>query len=105
MPAKEIIKTAEEKMNKSHHALQEKLHTIRTGRASVNQFEHLSVSYYGTPTPLNQVGNISIPEPRQIVIQPWDASVLPEIEKAITNSSLSVNPQNDGKLIRITIPP
>lgn len=105
MSSKEIINIAQEKMNKSHLSFQEKAQTIRTGRASANQFEHLSVLYYGTPTPLNQVGNVSIPEPRLVVIQPWDASVLPEIEKAIINSNLSLNPQNDGKLIRINIPP
>lgn len=105
MPAKAIIKTGQEKMEKSLHTLEEKMQTLRTGRASASQFEHLMVNYYDTPTPLNQVGNISIPEPRLVVIQPWDASILPEIEKAITNSNMSLNPQNDGKLIRITIPP
>lgn len=105
MPAKTIISQAKDKMNKSIHSLEEKLQSLRTGQASTQQFETLMVDYYGTPTPLKQIGNISIPEPRLVVIQPWDSSSLAAIEKAIINVNTSINPQNDGKLIRINIPP
>ena len=105
MPAKAIITQTKEKMQKSLISLEEKLGTLRTGRASANQYEHITVDYYGAPTPLNQVSNISIPEPRLVVIQAWDTTVLPAIEKAIMNSNMSVNPQNDGKVIRIQVPP
>lgn len=105
MPAKIIITHAKEKMTKSILSLEDKIKTLRTGRASIQQFEHISVEYYGTPTPLNQISNISIPEPKLVVIQPWDATSLSDIEKALIKSNPSINPQNDGKLIRINIPP
>lgn len=101
----EIIKTAKSKMSKSLNALDEEFKTIRTGRASAALFEPVKVEYYGTPTPLNQVATISVPEARLVVIQPWDKGLLNEIEKAIQKSELSVNPNNDGKVIRINIPP
>lgn len=94
-----------ERMKKSIEALKDDFNTIRTGRASAALFEKIKVDYYGEPTPLNQVATISIPEARLVVIQPWDKSVLAEIEKAIQKSELSLNPNNDGKLIRINIPP
>jgi ribosome recycling factor len=94
-----------ERMTKSIEALTDDFNTIRTGRASAALFEKIKVEYYGEPTPLNQVATISIPEARLVVIQPWDKSVLGEIEKAIQKSELSLNPNNDGKLIRISIPP
>lgn len=96
---------AEDKMSKSLAALSDDFNTIRTGRASASLFDKIRVDYYGQKTPLNQVAGISIPEARLVVIQPWDKSLLGEIEKAIQMSELSVNPNNDGKVIRISIPP
>ncbi|MBN1686738.1 MAG: ribosome recycling factor [Spirochaetales bacterium] len=96
---------ADEKMAKSVAALQDEFNTIRTGRASASLFDKIRVAYYGQKTPLNQVATISTPEARLVVIQPWDKSLLGEIEKAIQMSELSVNPNNDGKVIRISIPP
>lgn len=95
----------ENRMKKAVQNLQKELNTIRTGRASQAVFEHIRVDYYGQKTPLNQVASISVPEARLVVIQPWDKSILTEIEKAIQKSELSVNPNNDGKVIRINIPP
>ena len=92
-------------MTKSLAALQDDFNTIRTGRASASLFDKIQVDYYGQKTPLNQAATISIPEARLVVIQPWDKSLLNEIEKAIQMSELSVNPNNDGKVIRINIPP
>jgi len=100
-----VIKQAEDKMQKSLTALEEEFNTLRTGRASSALFDRIRVEYYGNPTPLNQVATISVPEARLVVIQPWDKSVIGEIEKAIQKSELSVNPSNDGKVIRISIPP
>ena len=100
-----IKKSAEEKMKKAVKALEDEFKTIRTGRASAALFENIRVDYYEQKVPLNQVATISIPEARLVIIQPWDRSVLPEIEKAIQKSELSVNPNNDGKVIRINIPP
>lgn len=102
---KEIIADAKDRMGKSIESLKDDFSTIRTGRASASLFDKIRVEYYGTPTPLNQVATISIPEARLVVIQPWDPSVLGEIEKAIQKSELSLNPNNDGKVIRINIPP
>jgi ribosome recycling factor len=96
---------AEERMKKSIQALQEEFKTLRGSRASQALFEKIRVDYYGNKVPLNQVATISIPEARLVIIQPWDRSVLAEIEKAIQKSELSVNPNNDGKVIRISIPP
>ncbi len=100
-----ILTSAEDRMKKSLAALQEELGSLRTGRASAALFERIKVQYYGNPTPLNQVATVSVPESRLVVIQPWDKAALPEIEKAIQSSELSVNPNNDGKVIRINIPP
>lgn len=102
---KQVISDAESRMKKSLAAMQEEFDTIRTGRASAALFEKIKVEYYGNPTPLNQVASISIPESRLVVIQPWDKGLLNEIEKAIQKSELSLNPSNDGKVIRISIPP
>ena len=96
---------AEERMKKSIQALQDEFKTLRGNRASQALFEKIRVDYYGNKVPLNQVATLSIPEARRVIIQPWDRSVLPEIEKAIQKSELSVNPNNDGKVIRINIPP
>lgn len=101
----EAIHTAESKMKKSLAALQDDFNTIRTSRASTALFDKIKIDYYGTPTPLNQAATISVPEARLVVIQPWDKGMLSEIEKAIQKSELSVNPNNDGKVIRINIPP
>lgn len=101
----ETRQVAEEKMSKAVRALQDEFKTLRTGRASSALFEKIRVEYYGQKVPINQVATISIPEARLVIIQPWDRSVLSEIEKAIQKSELSVNPANDGKVIRINIPP
>lgn len=100
-----ILAHAEERMKKAVTALQDEFNTLRTGRASPALFDKIRVEYYGNPTPLNQVATISAPEARLVVIQPWDKSIIGEIEKAIQKSELSVNPSNDGKVIRIAIPP
>jgi ribosome recycling factor len=101
----EILLDAEERMTKSVAALEEEFGALRTGRASAAMFDRVKVEYYGTPTPLSQVASISVPESRLVVIQPWDKALLGPIEKAIQSSELSLNPNNDGKLIRINIPP
>jgi ribosome recycling factor len=100
-----VNKETEEKMKKAVKALEDEFKTIRTGRASAALFESIRVNYYDQKVPLNQVATISVPEARLVVIQPWDRSVLSEIEKAIQKSELSMNPNNDGKVIRINIPP
>jgi ribosome recycling factor len=101
----EVKKSSEDKMKKAIAVLHSEFNTLRTGRASAALFESIKVDYYGQKTPLSQVATISIPEARLVVIQPWDKSVLGEIEKAIQKSELSINPNNDGKVIRISIPP
>jgi ribosome recycling factor len=100
-----IFSEATEKMEKSVGALQKELTRIRTGRASLSVFDGVKVNYYGTPTPLGQMASLSVPESRLITIQPWDASSIKEIEKAILKSNLGLTPTNDGKVIRINIPP
>jgi len=100
-----IIDEAIDKMEKSVRSLERELKKIRTGRASLSLLDEIRVDYYGTPTPLNQMASLSVPESRMITIQPWDASVIKEIEKAILKSNLGVTPTNDGKVIRITFPP
>lgn len=92
------------KMNKTIDALKSQFATVRAGRANAAVLDQISVEYYGVDTPLNQVGTISVPDPRTITIQPWDNSLLKGIEKAIQASDLGINPQNDGKLIRLTFP-
>ena len=93
-----------EKMNKSIDNLREKFAEVRAGRANPAILNKVKIDYYGTPTPINQVAGVSVPEARMIVIQPWDASVLKEIEKAILASDIGINPNNDGKVIRLTFP-
>ena len=93
-----------ERMEKSIGAYQEKLSEIRAGRANPAILNKVKVDYYGTPTPINQMAGISVPEARMIVIQPWDMSVLKDIEKAILTSDIGINPNNDGKVIRLTFP-
>ena len=94
-----------QRMNKSIAALKDEFNAIRTGRASAALFDKVRVDYYGQSTPLNQVATISIPEARSVVIQPFDKSLVSEIEKAVQKSELGLNPSNDGKIIRIAIPP
>ena len=94
----------EEKMEKSISVYSEKLSEVRAGRANPAILNKVKIDYYGTPTPINQVAGISIPEARLIVIQPWDVSVLKEIEKAILASEIGINPNNDGKVIRLAFP-
>jgi ribosome recycling factor len=101
---KDIKKDTEDKMKKTIDATQRELQTIRTGRASAGMVEGVSVDYYGTPMPLKQLASLSTPEPRLIMINPWDKSALGEIEKAILKANLGITPTNDGKLIRITVP-
>lgn len=95
----------ESKMQKTCEALEAQFATIRAGRANAAVLDKIQVEYYGTPTPLNQVASIATPDPRSLLIQPWDASILKEIEKAILVSDLGINPQNDGKMIRLVFPP
>ncbi|MDR1560101.1 MAG: ribosome recycling factor [Clostridiales bacterium] len=97
-------KPYEEKMKKSVESFETELNTVRVGRANPHVLDKLTVNYFGAETPLNQVGNISVPEARMLVIQPWDASLLKQIEKAIQASDLGINPTNDGKLIRLVFP-
>lgn len=95
----------ESKMEKRINGLVSEFKTIRAGRANASVLDKISIDYYDTMTPINQVGSISSPEPRILVIQPWDASVLSKIEKAINKSDIGIAPQNDGKVIRLTFPP
>ena len=94
----------EEKMEKSVGALEKDFAAIRAGRANPHILDKIKVDYYGTPTPLQKVGNISVPEARILQIQPWESSLIKEIEKAILNSDLGINPTNDGKVIRLVFP-
>lgn len=102
---KEIEANVRTRMEKAVADLQHDMASIRTGRASVSILDHVRVDYYGTPTPLNQLGNLHVPEPSLITVQPWDMSQIGPIEKAIRAANLGLNPANDGKLIRIPIPP
>ncbi|MCF7933622.1 MAG: ribosome recycling factor [Spirochaetia bacterium] len=102
---KDVLAYAEERMKKSVSSLDQDFNALRTGRASAALFDKIRINYYGQQTPLAQVANISIPEARLIVIQPWDKSMIGEIEKSIMSSELSLNPSNDGKVIRLNIPP
>ena len=101
---KEEYNVAEEKMQKTVTALKNTLKRLRAGRANTSVLDRVFVPYYGTPTPINQVANITIPEARVIAIQPWDMSLLKEIEKAILKSDIGINPNNDGKMIRLLFP-
>ena len=101
----DMIDSHVERMKKSIQALKDEFNTIRTGRASASLFDKIRVDYYGEKSPLSQVATVSIPEARLVVIQPWDKNLIGEIEKAIQKSELSLNPSNDGKVIRIAIPP
>lgn len=100
----DVLKQFEEKMDKSIDFLQEDFASIRAGRANPHLLDKIKVDYYGTPTPLQQVGNISVPEARIIIIQPWEKSLLKEIERAINQADIGINPTNDGTMIRLVFP-
>ena len=102
---KEIEASLRTRMEKAVSDLQHEMASIRTGRASLGILDHIRVDYYGTPTPLNQIANLHVPEPSLITIQPWDVSQIGPIERAIRVSDLGLNPANDGKVIRLPIPP
>jgi ribosome recycling factor len=102
---RDLIASTEERMKKTVASLKDGFASLRTGRASAALFDKIRVDYYGEKSPLSQVANISIPEARLIVIQPWDKNLIGEIEKAIRSSELSLNPSNDGKVIRVSVPP
>jgi len=105
MTTKEILHNTEEKMKKAVESVAREFSEIRTGRANPSLVEGLHIDYYGTPTLLKQLASISVPDAHLIAIQPWDVTAIGEIEKAILKSNLGINPSNDGKLIRLSIPP
>ncbi len=100
-----VMNTARKAMEKSIQAQKKELQRVRTGRASVSLLDEVMVDYYGTPTPLNQIGTLAVPDARLITIQPWEKNLIPEIEKAIFKADLGLNPASDGQLVRINIPP
>ena len=102
---KEVLTKTEERMKRRIAHLEEEYKSIRAGRANPNVLDKVKVDYYGTPTPVNQVATVSVPEARIITIQPWDASILNDIMKAIQMSDIGINPQNDGKMLRLAFPP
>lgn len=102
---KETHATLRSRMDKAVGDFQTNLGSIRTGRASIHMLDQVKVEYYGTPTPLNQVAQITTPDANMIVVQPWDTSLIGEIEKALRTSDLGFNPQNDGKVVRVPVPP
>jgi ribosome recycling factor len=104
MAVKDLIADAKQRMHASVDTVRRELSAMRTGRATVSMLDNVRVDYYGTPTPLNQVGNLSVPDPTLIQIQPWDAKLLGAIEKAVRLADKDLNPQNDGKIIRIPVP-
>ena len=101
---KDVIKKSEEKMNKTINSLNSELATMKAGRANPTMLDRIQVEYYGSMCPLNQVANVSSPEPRLLVITPWEKPMLKEIEKAILKSDLGINPNNDGAIIRLLVP-
>lgn len=100
----DISKQAREQMDKTLQILKKDLASLRAGRANPKLLDRITVDYYGVPTPINQVANLSVPEPRLLVISPWETNMIPEIEKAIMKSDLGINPTNDGKVIRLVFP-
>jgi len=102
---KEVLKDVEKKMKVSVEHFRKDLSKLRTGRASITLFEDIRIDYYGTQTPLNQVATLGVPDPTLITVQPWDPSLLDQIDKAIRSSDLGLNPINDGKILKIPIPP
>lgn len=105
MATDDLFSDAERRMQKAIEALKQDLTAIRTGRASSSLVDRILVDYYGTPTPIIQVASVSVPDARQVVIQPYDRKMIPDIEKAIQKSDLGINPNNDGQVIRLNIPP
>ncbi|MGH9749617.1 MAG: ribosome recycling factor [Candidatus Polarisedimenticolia bacterium] len=105
MPHTAILTNTQKKMDETFEHTRRELAAIRTGRASPAILDGISIEYYGTPTPLNQVAGLTVPDPTLIVAQPWDVSLIPKIEKAIRAANLGLNPGNDGKVIRIPVPP
>ncbi|GHO43095.1 ribosome recycling factor [Ktedonospora formicarum] len=101
----DLFDDAERRMKRAVDALKQDLGSIRAGRASAALLERITVDYYGTPTPINQVATVAVPEARLLVIQPWDKKMVADIEKAIQKSDLGINPNNDGQVIRLNIPP
>jgi ribosome recycling factor len=99
------LKEGRQKMEKTLDVLRDELHSVRTGRASASLLDNITVDYYGTPTPVTQIATVNVPEPRSITISPWDVSIIAAIEKAILTSNLGLNPANDGKMIRVPVPP
>ncbi|MDW7644638.1 MAG: ribosome recycling factor [Desulfuromonadales bacterium] len=102
---KDVLDNTRQNMDKALDNLKREFSRVRTGRANVSLLDEVRVNYYGTPTPLNQVGTLTVPEPRLITIQPWEKQLIPEIEKAIFKADLGLNPSSDGQLVRIAIPP
>lgn len=102
---KEVLREIEEKMKKSVAALEKELGGLRAGRATPALLEKITVEYYGVPSPIHQIASVSVPEPRTLVIQPWDKSLIKHIEKAIQKSDLGITPMSDGIVVRLTIPP
>ncbi len=100
----EILDIATEKMNKTISVMKQEYNSLRAGRANPQALDRITVDYYGSPTPINQVGNISVPEPRMLIIALWDTKMIPAVEKAIQKSDLGINPANDGKVIRLIFP-
>ena len=105
MTEKDVVKEARPRMDAVIEDVRRRIATVRTGRAAVSLLDNVMVEYYGTPTPLNQMASVHVPEPQLITVQPWDATQLSAIEKAIRSADLGLNPSNDGKLVRIPIPP
>ncbi len=102
---KEVLDSMKSTMDKTIGALRKEYQKVRTGRASTALLEDIKVNYYDTPTPVNQVAAVAVPEPRMITIQPWEAKLIPVIEKAILNANIGLTPTNDGKMIRLPVPP
>lgn len=100
-----IVHDSDHRMKRAIEVLREEFQTVRTGRASTALVDRITIPYYGTPTPLNQVASVSSPEPRMLVVQPYDKTLIPEIEKAIMQSELGITPSNDGNLVRLPVPP
>src|SRR5436305_14290051 len=105
MSEKDVIKETRARMDGAVENLRKKLATIRTGRAAVSLLDSVVVEYYGTPTPLNQLASVHAPEPNMLTVQPWDQTQLGAVEKAIRSADLGLNPSNDGKLVRVPVPP
>ncbi len=104
MALKDLVKDTETKMKKSIESARREFSEVRTGRAHPGLIEGLHVDYFGTPTLVKQIASISVPDPRTVLIQPWDVSVIPELEKTISNSNIGATPSNDGKIVRLSIP-